>query len=180
LFTCGVTSRSSSNIINNLLLIKKVSGSAESWVLVPSVTPEEVKTSTQVSVDTTLESKVITTTLGTKVVTLTPPVVHSTLSENLTIEVTSSEEDLSTEKIEETTLNQNSVEEQSEEQIKVGEDPETEIPENSSEEIEESEEEATERMTTEYPETTETLNVNLTSPQMGNDSINSINNFHFY
>lgn len=110
--------------------------------------------------------------------TLTPPVVQSTLSDNLTLEVSSSEEDLSTEKIEETTVNQNSIEE-SEEQITVGEDPETEIPQTSSEEDEEiEEEEATERMTTEYPETVEPLTVNLTSPQMGNDSINSINNLH--
>jgi hypothetical protein len=141
------------------------------------VTPEEAKTSTQSSVDSTLESKVITTTIGTKVVTLTPPVVQSTLSENLTIEVTSSEEDASSEKFEETTVNPTSTED-SGEQIGVGEDLETEFPQTSSEEVEEIEEEATERTTTEYPETMEPFHINLTSPQTGNDSINSLNNFH--
>jgi hypothetical protein len=129
-------------------------------------------------VDSTLESKVITSTIGTKVVTLSPPVVQSTLSENLTIEVSSSEEDASSEKFEETTLNPTSTED-SEEQITVGEDLETEFPQTSSEEVEEIEEEATERTTTEYPETVEPFHINLTSPQTGNDSINSLNNFPF-
>lgn len=138
----------------------------------PSVTPEEAKTSTASSVDSTLESKVVTTTLGTKVVTLMPPIVQSTLSENLTIEVSSSEEAT------DTTLNPTSTEE-SEEQITVGEEID-EFTQSSSEETEEAEEiedGVTERMTTEYPETIEPFNVNFTEPQLGNDRINSSNNF---
>ena len=145
----------------------------------PSVTPEEAKTSTQSSVDATLESKVVTTTLGTKVVTLTPPIEYSTLSEILTTEDSLSEEYFSTNKFRETTLNPASSED-SGEQITVGEDIDdnlSEFPQTSSEEIEEIEDEATERTTTDYPETEEPFNVNLTTSQMGNNNNNSLNNF---
>lgn len=104
-------------------------------------------------------------------ITTTPSIALSTLSENLTIEVTSSEENVSTEKFRETTLNPSSNEE-SGEQITVGEEIDETISEpagNSSEEVESGEEETTEKMTTEYFETMEPLNVNLTTSQLGNN-----------
>jgi hypothetical protein len=140
---------------------------------VPSVTPSEYKASTPSSVDTTLESKITAT---------TPLIALSTLSENLTMEVTSSEEIESTEKFRITTLNPSSDEELGE-QITVGEDIDdidditTEFPETSSEEIDSDEDETTDRITTEYPETVEPFNVNLTTSQLGNNKINSLLNY---
>lgn len=131
----------------------------------PSVTPDEFKTSTQSSVDTTLESKFVSS---------TPLIALSTLSDNLTIEVTSSEE-VSTDRLRETTLNPSSNEESGEEVTDPEIVPTISYPEenNSSEEVGsgEEEEEATERFTTEYFETEEPFNVNLTTSQLGNKKI---------
>lgn len=116
------------------------------------------------------------TTLETKIIATTPSIALSILSDNLTIEVTSSEENVSTEIFRETTLNPSSNEE-SEEQITVGEDFEdlfTTFPDDLSEENGSGEEETTEGMTTEYPETVEPFNVNLTTSQLGNKTINSL------
>jgi hypothetical protein len=143
---------------------------------VPSVTPSEAKTSTQSSIDTTLETKIVSTTPQLALST-TPLLALSTLSENLTIEVTSSEENVSTEKFRETTLNPSSIEESEEETITIGEDNEDIIsfPGNSSEELESGEEETTEGMlTTEFSETMEPFNVNLTTSKLGNNNINSL------
>lgn len=129
-----------SNIVTN----HTVSG--ESWILVPSVTPSDAKTSTESTLDTTVEVK----TFSSSPVTLSP---------NLTIEVTSSEETVSTEKLGDTTLEPTSGEEI---------DDSTEYG-TSSEYPESGEEDET---TTETAET-EPININLTSStiaQWGNET----------
>lgn len=127
----------------------------ESWVLVPSVTPSEAKTSTQSSVDTTqTENKLAST----------PLIPLATLSDNVTSEIVL-EETFSTEKFRETTFEPMSSEEQEDSSEYIG------VTGTSSEDPFESEEDGT---TTDNLET-ETININLTSSNLtliGNDSNN--------
>jgi hypothetical protein len=138
-----------------MLLITHFSG--ESWVLVPSVTPDEAKTSTPSTVEPKIEST-------------TPSLTLSTLSENITNEVTSSEEISPTEKIRETTIEPTSSEEEEEEGEGEEESSAEYIGVNTSTESEEDE------TTTETSET-ESINVNLTSStltQFGNHTNQSL------
>lgn len=136
------------NVTNN-----KFSG--DSWILVPSVTPSDTETSTQSSLDTTFD---------TKTVSAAPLITLSTLSDNITNEITSGEEAEveSTEKIRETTLVPTSSEEEQEDSSEyVG------VTGASAEETAESDEDETTTTSAE----TETINFNLTSSTaLGNNT----------
>lgn len=90
------SSLTSFNVTNHKFL-------GESWILVQSVTPSDVKQeTTQAMLDTTTETKMISS---------TPLITLTTLSDNITNEITSADEETSTEKIRETTLEPSSSEE---------------------------------------------------------------------
>lgn len=76
--------------------------SGDSWILVPSVSPSEATTTTQSSLDTTHD---------TKTVSVTALMTFPTLSDNITNEIVSGEEVMTTDKYQETTLEPTSSEE---------------------------------------------------------------------
>ena len=147
-----------SNIILCVINATNHKFSGDSWILVASVTPSDVKASTQLTLNTTLETKIISS---------TPLITLSTTSDNITNEVEHSEETAATDKISETTLEPTSSEEQEDSSEYIG------VTGSSSEYPFESEEDET--TTIEPDETT----YNITSPiltQPGNKFItNSIN-----
>lgn len=111
----------------------------------PSVSPSEAKTTTQSSLDTTFD---------TKTVPATPLITLSTLSDNITNEITLGEEEMTTDKYKETTLQPTSSEETEDSSEFIG------VTGTSSEETLESEEE--EEAATTVADI-EPINFNLTS-----------------
>lgn len=145
-----------------LIIVTNHAFTGDSWVLVPSVTPNETKTSTQSTLDTTIESKVAPSTVFTTL---------PSLSENITNENIMEEEEMpQTEKVFETTLEPTSSEEvdNSDEYIAVTG--------SSSEYPTESEEDEEDQTTMEPADVAETepTNINLTSStitQFGNTQL---------
>lgn len=150
-----------------LIIVTNHTFAGDSWILVPSVTPSEVKTSTQSALNTTLEIKVAPT-------QATLPM----LPENITNEITLSGEMPATEKISETTLEPSSSEE-----VDDSSDELVAVTGSSSEYPTESEEEEEDQTTIEPADVAETepTNINLTSStitQFGNKHNSYTNCIH--
>lgn len=141
---------------------RKISG--DSWILVPSVTPSDVKASTELTQNTTLETKIISS---------TPLITLSATSDNITNEVELDEETAATDKIIETTFEPTSSEEQEDSSEYIG------VTGSSSEYPFDSEEDEATTIDNVEPDVT---NVNITSPiltQPGNKSCSQIIAPHF-